>query len=230
MGCVCVSRHNYDRVFNDYWKAMSIRTIKPDVFCDKIKTYKLKTLVSDVAVKNKFISDFFDSNCHNKAITKEMIYDMINSFKNEGGGVLLSLLFLTSRDRSGAKKAYLELDKLFEVGSVVLKDNGYYFKKAKFVDIILYYTNLISLFCVIYIATLSDDKQDCIHEMTENFRLEYQISLINSWLDKYTHCEFINVDEFFENEYLQFSDDVAIRDGLSCIFYEMRQNSYRKNI
>jgi hypothetical protein len=226
MGCVCGSKHNYDKVFTDYWKAFSIRTIKPDVYYDKIKSYRLKLLLSDMSVKNKFISDFFDSS-YNKTITKEMIYDFLNLHKSESNDILLSLLFLTNRDKDKAKKAYLELDKFYEIGSVVYWENAYHLKKAKFIDILLHYINLISLFCVIYISTLSDDKQDCIHEMSENFRLEYQINLINSWLEKFSDVDYINVDEFFENEFFQFSDDVAIRDGLSCICYEVRQISYR---
>jgi hypothetical protein len=226
MGCVCGTRHNYDRVFTDYWKVLSIRYMKADTYCEKIKSYRMRSLLYDVNMKNKFITDFFDSS-YNKPITKEMIYDKINTFKTETNDFLLSLIFLTIKDKDKAKKAFQELDKFYDIGSVVVKDNTLYIRKVKLVDILVYYVNLISLYSVTYLATLSDDKQDCIHEMSENFKFEFQITLINNWLEKYAHSDFINFEEFFENEYFQFADDVAVRDGLSCIYYEIRQNNFK---
>jgi hypothetical protein len=222
MGCVCGTRNTYDRVFNDYWKGVSIRTIKPDIFLEKIKNYRMKPLLTDINMKNKFLNDFFDTNY--KAITKEMIYDYINTFKSEKNNFLISLLFLTIRDKDKAKRAFCDLDKFYEINSLVMKDNEMFIKKIKLGEILICYLHLISLFSVVYISTLSDDKQDCIAEMSDNFKKDYQYTLMNNWLEKYS--ELVSLDEFFENEYFQFIDDIAIREGLSCIYYEARQNSH----
>jgi hypothetical protein len=206
---------------------LSIRSMKPDVYCEKVKDYRMKPLLYDVATKNKFLSDFFDAS-HYKAITKEMIFDNINTFKTESNDLLLSLIFLTNKDKEKAKKAYLDLDKNFNINSVVYMSGAPMLRKSKFVDILVYYVNLISLFCVTYISALSDDKQDCIHEMSENFKFEYQITLINNWLERYANQEYINVDDFFDNEYMQFANDASIREGLCCLYYEiLTQNPHK---
>ena len=116
-------------------------------------------------------------------------------------------------------------------GSILIKDNEsvltslsgnddkkLYIKKSDLNDIIKIFINLISSHPIFYLVKLTNDKEDFVSYLSEEFSESVINKFIAEKLEKYGVTQ-ICIDDFFDNEYELLSDDTLVRNALSyCHF------------
>lgn len=222
MGCQCARSDLSDKVMNAFWENLKIRNKKIQEIVDmirtkkqsardKIKPNKLLMLIEDLIQGENFIEQ-----------TQQMFSNALeysrSEYKNEGL-FFLSLLLLGTGTADDFVKSFLSvamtqggLKYYIEISPEENKNN---IEKKELENFINYYINLVTLFGVKDLATLTDNKDLFEENMNKAYSKEAQSSYIKENVMKgYENEAKVDIETFFKANYEKLKGDSIIRTQL----------------
>jgi hypothetical protein len=242
--CSCSTRDQYHTVFSDFFNGMQIKHKTALMYNEKVvEKWERKKLKNCDELVNFLLIEFINNPAHH-SMSKIFIKNVLDKFQAYLSELLISLVFLTTRERGAVKVSFKKLLKHYKPEAIVsqtsspsttgsLRDsrelltynslyssnsgeNKLIVKRDDLQEILKVYVNFVSLTPIPYISGLARHNDDFIQMMNEEYSEENQIGYINKILDKYGK-ETISVDLFFDDEYETLCDDSLVRTGLSLV-------------
>lgn len=218
----CSHRSKYENIYNDFWSSLKIRSIPQSDWSVIVK--------SSIDTKNtKKINDATWEKIMKKNLVKEedteqssRLFRKAMALSVEKGGqflILLSVLFLCAKNSLNTKKEFEDMASFtFHMKDQFNKtEKELLMKKAKLLDIVSFYVNLISLFCVEELSEGMDanPKSQFESHLKSHYSEEVQKKFLNEEIFKEFKDEWVNLDQFFQNQYPILADDKLVREKLS---------------
>jgi hypothetical protein len=211
MGCTCV-RPNHEHLFNDFIKAIRVKTLSPSDLAFVLKNKKLKF---DLLFKNNLINP--DQEESHGPYYKE-IYSLVESDLFQKSAFYTSLLLLCQKDIPALKKGLRDLSSHFDdqirvdvITNILLMD------RKLLGTILKYNVKQVSVYIIKHVSSQSSDK----NQFEKHFNNIYNESTVDSFVGNMLadyKDEYVNMDLFLNDKIIDtLSDDHGIRIELEKI-------------
>ena len=234
---------HYSNYIKSFYASLPIREKTALIYNEKAIHHLTKNKIMDeYTYKSEILEKFLI--CPDHVEISEKIFNSAKEYyaeKNMFPEYLISLLFLTSTDKSTCKVTFNKMVKYYKSDSITMFEHGdagdtcdraisestensschkkTFVNCEELYDILKILTNLVSLFSVKFIAQVNSSK-DFIEILSHEYAEEIQESFLNRQLASYDNKLIVALDDFFDNEYDKFCDDNYIRESLTRIYYE----------
>jgi hypothetical protein len=223
MGQTCACLRS-DSEISDFWSSLSLRKLPPADWRKIIKTKQDKTGDNKNIPENnwKQLVSVNIANADKKDIAEKIFVNAMNKSeaKLSQGYLLISLLFLCEKDLADSKavkQAFIELsaDYGFRNYFKVDEKGVYHITKAKLLELVSFYVDLISLFGVNF---LFSGKKEVAESLQKIYSEDIQKNYIDNVLFKSYSDEYVSLDAFFGSQYAFLINDEGIRESLWRIY------------
>jgi hypothetical protein len=217
--CTCGSRISNEAIFKDFWDKIVLKnkpakdwqtiiSIKRDAKEKKLTDGKWMEIIDVMLVSD------------DKDVSVSLWRNAMKSSQEKGGEhlIVLACLFLVKKSSMDAKSSFISLASNYLKKFVVNEPTKTpQIKKEQMIEIITFYVNLISLFSVKEISSHAQNKKEFEAQMERIFSQQVQQFYISELMQPYKD-DWVDLDKFFESQYMILTDDVKIRERLTAIY------------